>query len=134
MDRNNAHCRTCDRDLEPGAILFRLRMEPGGPLASLCEEHIPKDYGVERVDSIWYGDCIGCERPMGVEPGSGAVYCSLSCRWTAASDRAMERRQAANAARLCIACEQPVGATRSDALYCCNACRQFAYRVRQRAA
>ena len=57
-------------------------------------------------------------------------YCNCWCAKLGYWKYQRQRRLAARADRVCIVCGKKFTPTRSDALYCSNACRQSAYRQR----
>jgi hypothetical protein len=59
--------------------------------------------------------------------------CCTACATDAINERYRERRRRARADRTCGTCGQTFTPTRSDGRYCSSACRQRAYRGRQRA-
>ena len=75
--------------------------------------------------------CVGCRRPVvNRSPRANRQYttCSERCRLLARSRvRAQQRRRETP---VCRQCGRAFSASRSDALYCANACRQRTYRSR----
>ncbi len=59
-------------------------------------------------------------------------YCSPECRVMAYVIRRSERNRLARE-KVCKFCSIEFNATRKDALYCCRACKQRAYRQRKKA-
>jgi hypothetical protein len=76
--------------------------------------------------------CTVCGREGPVEHWRNrfAGYC-WRCARAAENSRMRERRAWARADRSCEHCAATFTPTRSDGRYCCNACRQSAYRVRR---
>lgn len=96
----------------------------------------------DRLDRRRDFVCPECERDHhGWAPrrayGRTGRYCPV-CRYSMThwkqSEARNARRAEARADIVCQTCTEPFEPSRSDARYCSSACRQFAYRVRRRAA
>jgi hypothetical protein len=101
--------------------------------ASVCEGCVPKSM-------VQLGDqpCSTCERPIVYKPtrrGSVArrVFCSYRCQYTFHNRRRSERDQGLRE-KVCEVCSKEFTATRAHAKTCSPACKQRAYREREKAA
>jgi hypothetical protein len=84
----------------------------------------------ELADATRTRDCPGCGIPMSFNHRD-----EYSTRWVACSRRCYQRAWRASRRTIqtltCEVCREPFQSPRSDARYCSNACRQWAYRLRR---
>jgi predicted nucleic acid-binding Zn ribbon protein len=99
-------------------------------LGSLCmpcfkEAHVSETSRQQRYER----ECNGCGEPImtPLEGVFGWQVCSKRCY-----QRALRKRHRRENSRSCKVCKDRFEPTRKDARFCSNACRQFAYRARQR--
>jgi hypothetical protein len=76
--------------------------------------------------------CLVCRQPM--LASWSVVTCSNGCAQHKRRQRRKGRRRGQEDASRCAMCRTSFVPTRSDAQFCSNACRQWAYRQRQRAS
>jgi hypothetical protein len=130
----NDRCFECGIDLGDGPVyLSYFYCQPHGrllvPFCERCGQHrhlgaVPARYA-----------CTSCGRPVVRTTDSVwrvlDVCCSRRCYAAARTRQARERRRRARADRVCDTCGETFTPSRSDAVYCSNACRQRAYRGRK---
>jgi hypothetical protein len=145
--REMGACAACNRKLEPGEPVWMCVFSDEGRFgrtwmaavvcaACYAETFTSFDgrYTYRRhrlagwhsrwaITGAW--SCKGCGRQVHAHSHRVATYCTESCKRAAAN----QRRRVESAARTCP-CGRSFTASRSDAVYCSNACRQRAYRQR----
>jgi endogenous inhibitor of DNA gyrase (YacG/DUF329 family) len=138
-------CAVCQVVIPADAPLWRVTAEPRNnavrdPLRGVCEGCRDRLYTPTSWRSWRWtapAPCVTCGRLVGYRD-DGRLYpryyvaCSERCRHTAHTAAALAERQAARSQLVCGTCGQTFTAARSDGRYCSPACRQRAYRQRQR--
>ena len=152
-------CENCGRELGAGETVFVWRRQgrsmigTGWPMARGCEECAEDAYHRDQQGrqisirailrrgaqpSIRTTECYGCERPIAVitdtryaGPYTRRIYCSSACR-EAESTARRERDAIGGREKVCEACGEYFGGTRSDAKTCSLACRQKMHRERRK--
>lgn len=119
-------CSCCGDELDEDEPAIRVRPVKG-PAQVFCWNCCTPALDLTETE------CDGCARPLTLGP-SLLPYCSRRCRKWAKDDRALARRHAVKARRRCAACEQSLGAARTDAIYCSAACRGFMHRLNRLAS
>jgi hypothetical protein len=139
-----ALCFKCERAIAPSETICRVRVpnawgyfKGGGEWAVTCD-----DCGEVCLSSMSSGffqaaPCEQCKRPVRNQ-ATGLriryVLCSDQCRVNFYRELAAERRRVARASReesTCETCKRPF-TKRTDAKHCSAACKQKAYRQRQK--
>ena len=131
--RDCGHCAQCGRGLKPQEPVWRevfqfykkRRMQGGMPftIAPVCE-----NCHLTTYDWLLPKPCEKCQRMVVNLPRFNRVhtFCCRSCEVRYYS----HRRKKAAAQQTCGECGGVFKPTRSDSLYCSNACRQRSYRKR----
>ncbi|MDX1568420.1 MAG: hypothetical protein R3223_11510 [Longimicrobiales bacterium] len=144
--RTAARCWLCDGTLGPRNVVYRTRVRLGRGLyggtswtvVPLCRQCRPS--GPEPWQS-WSWDrgpkpCQTCGRPVLNQVTRRMrhhTFCSDACEEDYhAARQAAERREARDREKECKACADEFTASRKDAKFCSDACRQKAYRRRKR--
>ena len=131
--RDCGHCAQCARELNPAEPVWRevfqfykKRMRLGG--MSFTVAPVCKKCRLEYYDWIPAQPCEACQRMVVNLPRFNRkhTFCCKSCEVLYYS----HRRKKAAAEQLCAQCGEAFRPTRSDSLYCSNACRQRSYRKR----
>ena len=114
-------------------FLYDDRPSADDPDQMRLKEELRKHPELSEYGLIAKGTCTYCGRSFyqWKKTGSGRVtkYCSARCR----NDSYMARRKARHDLLLnksCSVCGSEFTAKKTDALYCSNACKQKAYRMR----
>jgi hypothetical protein len=140
--RNTIACCVCGGDTED------VHFADGSNRLPLCED-CWRAASVERQRREWELHCVlGGDEPFepqthvpvtrpcetcgrGVSFGgwrrSRLVLCSRDC----GRERRNRRRRVEHDVHICSVCEEEFTPSRADAVYCCDACRQFSYRMRK---
>ncbi len=129
--RDCGHCAQCGRELKPAEAVWRevfqfykKRMALGGmpfTVAPVCKTcHLEYDGWAPAKP------CEKCQRMVVNLPRFNRkhTFCCKSCEVRYYS----HRRKKATAQQMCCECGEVFKPTRSDSLYCSNACRQRSYR------
>jgi hypothetical protein len=131
--RNCGHCAQCGRGLDSAEPVWRdvfqfykTRLGQGGmsfTVAPVCKKCHLEDY-----DWAPARPCERCQRLVVNLPRFNRkhTFCCKSCEILYYS----HRRKKAAAQQVCVQCDGVFRPTRSDSLYCSNACRQRSYRKR----
>lgn len=143
--RTGGVCAACDRGLSAGEPVWRIRVSRqvlagwGSriiPVCLACRPNPATDPWLAQFGPRFLPvqPCGGCGRPVhnlddGKQYRRRHPACSERCKRTSYGRARRERRYAARQ-RICEGCGLRFSATRSDAKYHSNACRQRAYRDR----
>ena len=150
-----SHCVDCERPLAPGELIWRQRITLGSGmfgrgtqhrLLPICEtcSHAKESWGSYRyphptAEFRPAQPCQGCGRPVHERhsPRYGFhrnrhVICCENCYRGAELKCARESRTLARGTLECEDCGKSFEADRNDAKFCSSACKQKAYRKRQR--
>ena len=136
-------CSVCGRELAPPempVLLFEAEDSPG---QFMCQAHCPVPVRPPYMGATW---CEGCGRMVLLNASFPLrVFCSLGCRdgaqpevLTQGTEKLPDPGIPAPSSHegqhrpVCEMCAAPFVSTRPDAHYCSNACRQRAYRERQK--
>ena len=130
-NRNNLNltCYRCERDIGAGETVYRIRSNWRPVINIYCEQcHLPKDFD--------QGVCETCKREV-YYPRDRVyrrhIFCSEGCQNEHYSKVQREKRLK-NRQKECNECGQAFTAPRSDTKFCTSACKQRAFRQRQRRA
>lgn len=140
-----SRCWLCDGPLGRHNVVYRTRVRLGRGLyggtswtvVPLCRQCRP--VGPEPWQA-WSWDrgpkpCQTCSRPVLNQVTRRLrrhTFCSERCeREYHVARQTEKRRRESDRDKTCATCEREFTATRSDARYCSNACRQKAYRLRK---
>jgi hypothetical protein len=122
------HCAYCEHVFRPDEPVWRTRSGNVSrfikPACDDCRYHA-SDY--ERASP-----CEGCRRPVYLQKSCGwlSTCCCKRCHSRARLAEARTRRRRARGTRACKTCGKFFKPTRTDSMFCSNACRQRAYRKR----
>ena len=131
--RDCGHCAQCGRELKKTEAVWRevfqfyqKRRTLGG--VSFTVAPVCKKCHLEYDDWAPAKPCITCQRPVVNLPRFTRkhTFCCKSCEVRYYS----QRRKKAAAQQKCVECGRIFKPTRSDSMYCLNACRQRSYRKR----
>ena len=130
--RDATVCHWCREPFEPGQDRYLVDDDieawPGWERVSICGLCWKAEHRREPRERFSRA-CAGCGEPMMILGLSGwhDAVCSNRCH--------QRHRRKLNRPRLrCAACKKYFTATRTDARFCSNACRQWTYRRRERTA
>ena len=129
-------CGLCGRALALGEPVWRPRIGLGysgsgawhWQIIPVCAECTPIEGEPSRP-------CEGCGRPVHDEwrlPPRKYVLCCEACSPKAQAARARATRAKSREGKTCPLCEKSFVPSRIDALFCSVACKQRAYRARQK--
>jgi predicted nucleic acid-binding Zn ribbon protein len=125
-------CFYCGRRFDRGQMRYPIRnFDWGADLVSVCVTCFKEeaDFDVTSRQPRYERQCNGCGEPI-MTPTYGVLgwqICSRRCY-----QRTLRKRHRREKSRCCKVCKKRLEPTRKDARFCSNACRQFAYRARQR--
>jgi hypothetical protein len=141
--RNAMRCQLCDRALTERESVWRVTVgywsqhnrKFGGTIGSICNDCLP-EFGPDE-SWRWHEprSCEHCQRPVVLVRRRKVpkhVVCGSDCRRALQLAAAKAKRARRRGTTTCLRCKEEFQPRRLDARYCSAACRQSAYRRRNR--
>lgn len=121
-DEPSCQCYECGRELGEREPAVRTFLDAGDDPEDwvhviYCIEHAPPD--LQDRECFEETACQNCGRAVFFDTVLSIAYPPVCCDACEADEF------------VCFMCGDPLQASRSDAIYCSNACRQAAYRMRK---